>query len=214
MPRSIWNGAIAIGLVTVPIKVYSATESKIVHFHEVHAKDGSRIEHRRICPNDGEQVGYDDIVKGFEVAAGESVELTDVEFEEIAHGYETAKGKQVVLTDEELATAAPRKMRTIDIESFVDLTDVDPIYFDHPCILMPSGESEGTRRVPAVALRFHDEVRPTKGVPAPAKKAKPAKQELGRAVAIVEKPAPVSDLMAALGQTLDEIKASDRRVQR
>src|SRR3954454_8184234 len=79
MPRSIWNGTIAFGLVSVPVKVYSATESKTVHFTEVHANDGAPIEHRRICPNDGEQVDYDDIVKGFEVKQGEWVELTDDE---------------------------------------------------------------------------------------------------------------------------------------
>ena len=79
MPRSIWNGTIAFGLVTVPIKVYSATESKTVHFREVHAKDGSPVEHRRICPNEGREVGYDDIVKGYEVSNGKWVELTDDE---------------------------------------------------------------------------------------------------------------------------------------
>jgi DNA end-binding protein Ku len=78
-PRSIWNGAIAFGLVQVPIKIYSATESKTVHFHEVHAKDGSRIEHRRICPREDKAVPYDEIVKGFEVKQGEWVELTDDE---------------------------------------------------------------------------------------------------------------------------------------
>ena len=64
-PRSIWNGTITFGLVAVPIKVYSATESKTVRFHEVHAKDGSRIEHRRICSKDGKEVNYDDVVKGY-----------------------------------------------------------------------------------------------------------------------------------------------------
>ena len=78
-PRSIWNGAIAFGLVQVPIKVYSATESKTVHFHEVHLKDSSRIEHRRICPREDKEVPYDEIVKGFEVKQGEWVELTDDE---------------------------------------------------------------------------------------------------------------------------------------
>ena len=68
-PRSIWNGTIAFGLVAVPIKVYSATESKTVHFREVHAKDGSRIEHRRICPKDGKTVGKDEVVKGYRVSA-------------------------------------------------------------------------------------------------------------------------------------------------
>lgn len=77
MPRSLWNGAIALGLVNVPVKAYSATESKTVHFREVHAKDAGRIEHRRICPNDGKEIDYDDIVNGFEVKSGEWVELPD-----------------------------------------------------------------------------------------------------------------------------------------
>src|SRR5919198_6116611 len=79
MPRSIWNGTITFGLVAVPIKVYSATESKTVHFREIHAKDGSRIEHRRICPKDNKAVDYEDIVKGYEVSKGKWVELTDDE---------------------------------------------------------------------------------------------------------------------------------------
>src|SRR6202007_1001371 len=72
-PRSLWNGTIACGLVTVPVKVFTATESKTVRFHEVHVTDGSRIEHRRICPKDGEEIDYDHIVKGFEVRKGEWV---------------------------------------------------------------------------------------------------------------------------------------------
>ena len=80
-PRSIWNGAIVFGLVQVPIKVYSATESNTVHFREVHLKDSSRIEHRHICPREDKEVPYDDIVKGFEVKQGEWVELTDDEID-------------------------------------------------------------------------------------------------------------------------------------
>jgi DNA end-binding protein Ku len=108
MPRSIWNGTISFGLVTVPVKVYSATESKSVHFHEVHLKDGSRIEHRRICPNDGEVVDYDDIVKGFEVS----------------------KGRWVELTDDEIAAAAGPQTRRIEIDHFVPVGDIDPDFFE------------------------------------------------------------------------------------
>src|ERR1700759_3238486 len=102
--RSIWNGTIAFGLVQVPIKVHSATESKTVHFHEVHLKDGSRIEHRRICPNDGKAIEYDDIVKGFEVKQGEWVELTD----------------------DEIAAAAGARSKLIDVDHFVPAQDIDP----------------------------------------------------------------------------------------
>jgi DNA end-binding protein Ku len=108
MPRSIWNGTIAFGLVTVPIKVYSATESQTVHFREVHAKDGSPIEHRRICPNEGKEVGYDDIVKG----------------------YELSNGKWVELTDDEVAAAAGSQTRRVDVDHFVPAADVEPEHYE------------------------------------------------------------------------------------
>jgi DNA end-binding protein Ku len=108
MARSIWNGTIAFGLVTVPVKVFSATESRTVRFREVHAKDGSRIEHRRICPNDGKEVDYDEIVKGYEVA----------------------KGKFVELTDEEIAAAAGSQTRLLEIDHFVPSADIDPDYYE------------------------------------------------------------------------------------
>src|SRR5687768_11765812 len=97
MPKSIWNGTITFGLVAVPIKVYSATESKTVSFREVHAKDGSRIEHRRICTNDGKVVDYKDIVKGYEVSSGKFVELTD----------------------DEIAAAAGSQSKRLDVDHFV-----------------------------------------------------------------------------------------------
>jgi DNA end-binding protein Ku len=110
MARSIWNGTIVFGLVAVPIKVYSATESKTVHFREVHAKDGSGIEHRRICPKHRGlfEVDYDDIVKGYEVS----------------------KGKWVELTDDEIAAAAGSQSRRIEIDHFVPIEDVDSVYFE------------------------------------------------------------------------------------
>jgi DNA end-binding protein Ku len=108
VPRSIWNGTIAFGLIAVPVKVYSATESKTVHFHEVHAKDGSKVEHRRICPKDGDEVDYDHIVKGFEVRKGEWVELTD----------------------DEIAAAAGSQTRLLDVDHFVPAEEVDPVFYD------------------------------------------------------------------------------------
>ena len=115
MARSIWNGTIVFGLVAVPIKVHSATESKTVHFREVHAKDGSKIEHRRICPKHRGlyEVDYDDIVKG----------------------YEASKGKWVELTDDEMAAAAGSQSRRIEIDHFVPLDDVDPVYYERPYYL-------------------------------------------------------------------------------
>jgi DNA end-binding protein Ku len=107
-PRSLWNGTIAFGLVRVPVKVYTATESKTVHFHEVHVQDGSRIEHRRICPKDGQEVDYDHIVKGFEVRKGEWVELTD----------------------DEIAAAAGAQTRLLEVDHFVPAGEIDPVFYE------------------------------------------------------------------------------------
>jgi DNA end-binding protein Ku len=115
MPRSIWTGAISFGLVNVPVKLYSAVSKKTVRFHQLHEKDGVRIQQKRFCPADEEEVPYEDIVKGYEIAPDQ----------------------YVVITTEELEGIEPRKTRTIDIEDFVDLDDIDPIYYDHPYYLLP-----------------------------------------------------------------------------
>jgi DNA end-binding protein Ku len=107
-PRSLWNGAIAFGLVSVPVKVYTATESKSVHFREVHAKDGSKIEHRRICPKEGKPVDKDEVVRGYQVSARKWVELED----------------------EEIAAAAGSQSRLIDVDHFVPASEIDPVYFE------------------------------------------------------------------------------------
>ena len=107
-PRSLWNGAIAFGLVSVPVKVYTATESKSVHFREVHAKDGSKIEHRRICPKEGKAVDKDEVVRGYQVSARKWVELED----------------------DEIAAAAGSQSRLIDVDHFVPASDIDPVYFE------------------------------------------------------------------------------------
>jgi len=113
--RSIWNGTIVFGLVAVPIKVFSATESKTVHFREVHARDGGRIEHRRICPRH----------RGLYV----------VDKDDIVKGYEVSRGKWVELTDDEIAAAAGSRSRRIEIDHFVPLDDVDPVYYERPYYL-------------------------------------------------------------------------------
>ena len=124
MARALWSGSLSFGLVNVPVQLFSAVRDQDLHFRQLHEKDGSPIETRRFC----------------------STEDEEVPFEEVGHGYELDSGKEVVLSDEELSAAAPRKTRTIDIEAFVDLADVDPVYFDHPYFLLPEGEAEGTRR--------------------------------------------------------------------
>jgi DNA end-binding protein Ku len=124
VPRNLWGGSLSFGLINVPIRLVSATRDLDIRFRQLHETDNVPIEQRRYCKEEGVEVSY----------------------EEIGHGYELDEGEQVVLTSEELTAAEPRKTRTIDIEQFVDLDDVDPIYFDHPYFLLPAGESEGTAR--------------------------------------------------------------------
>jgi DNA end-binding protein Ku len=124
MARALWSGSLSFGLVNVPVQLFSAVRDLGVHFNQLHEKDGAPIETHRFCADEDREVPY----------------------QEIGHGYEPDDGDQVVLTDEELALASPRKTRTIDIESFVDLEDVDPIHFDHPYFLLPAGDGEGSKR--------------------------------------------------------------------
>jgi DNA end-binding protein Ku len=123
MARSLWSGSLSFGLVNVPVQLMSAVRDLDYHFRQLHAKDMVPIEQRRFC----------------------SEEDREVTWEEVGYDYDL-NGKQVVVTEEELASVQPRKTRTIDIEAFVDLGDVDPVYFDHPYFLVPAGESEGTLR--------------------------------------------------------------------
>ncbi len=115
MPRSIWSGAISFGLVNVPVKLYSAVSRKTVRFHQLNAKTGHRIAQKRVDPGTGDEVAYEDIVKGFELT----------------------KERYVVITPDELDALDPEKSRTIDIEDFVDLADIDPVFYDHPYYLVP-----------------------------------------------------------------------------
>jgi DNA end-binding protein Ku len=115
MPRSIWSGAISFGLVNVPVKVYSAVSPKTVRFHQLDSKTGSRISQKRVNPQTGEEVPYEDLVKGFELT----------------------RDRYVVIKPEELDAIAPEKSRTIDIEDFVDLSEIDPVYYSHPYWLAP-----------------------------------------------------------------------------
>jgi DNA end-binding protein Ku len=124
MARSLWSGALSFGLVNVPVALFSGVRDTDLHFRQLHGKDHTPVEIRRFCAEEDEEVPY----------------------EEIASGYETDDGDLVVLSDAELATAAPRKTRTIDIEAFVDVAAVDPIYLDHPYVLIPVGDADGTLR--------------------------------------------------------------------
>ena len=123
MPRSIWNGTITFGLVNVPIKLYSATESKSVHFHEVHAKDGARIEHRRVCPKEEREVPYKQIVEGYEVAPGE----------------------YVVLDKKEIKAAAGDRGKVVHLEEFVDSADIDPVFYERTYYVGPRDDADAYR---------------------------------------------------------------------
>ncbi len=115
MPRSIWTGAISFGLVTVPVKMYSAVNRKTVRFHQLSSKTGVRIAQKRVDPQSGDEVPYEDIVKG----------------------YELSPDRYVVIEPAELDTLQPKKTKTIEIEDFVELSQIDPIFYDHPYYLAP-----------------------------------------------------------------------------
>jgi len=120
MARAIWSGSISFGLLNVPVKLYSAVSKQTVRFKELREADSSRIRHKRVAESDGKEVAYDDIVKG----------------------YEFAPDQYVVLSREELAELDPKKTRAIEIQDFVDLDDIDPIYFEHPYYLGPDKGAE------------------------------------------------------------------------
>jgi DNA end-binding protein Ku len=125
MPRSIWSGAISFGLLNVPIKLYSAVSKKTVRFHQLHGDSGTRIQQRRVDPSTGEEVAYEDIVKGYEIG----------------------KDRYVVITPDELDSLDPEKTRTIEIEDFVEESEIDPIYYDHPYYLAPATGAEKPYRL-------------------------------------------------------------------
>jgi DNA end-binding protein Ku len=116
MPRAIWTGAISFGLVNVPVKLYSSVNSKTVRFHQLDSDTGARVRQKRVSSATGEEVAYEKIVKGYEISPD----------------------KYVVIEPEELEALDPDATRTIDIEDFVDLDDIDPIYLDHPYYLAPN----------------------------------------------------------------------------
>jgi DNA end-binding protein Ku len=113
--RAIWKGAVSFGLVSVPVKLYSATESHDVSFRQVHAKDGGRVKYQRVCSIDGEEVAYADIAKG----------------------YETEDGEMVILTDDDLAELPSTSSREISVEKFVPSDQIDPMLFEKAYYLEP-----------------------------------------------------------------------------
>jgi DNA end-binding protein Ku len=119
MARAVWTGSITFGLVNVPVKLYTATEEKDVRFHQFQRQSKRRVHNKRVAEGGESEVPYEDIVKGYEVN----------------------KGEFVIVTPEELEAVAPGRTRTIDIEDFVDLSDIDPIYFARAYYLGPADDA-------------------------------------------------------------------------
>ena len=136
MPRAIWSGAISFGLVNIPVKLYSAVSRKTVRFHQIDAESGQRIRQQRVNPENGEEIPYEQIVKGYEISPD----------------------KYVTITPEELEALEPQKTRTIDIEEFVDLEQIDPIYYDHPYYLAPDKGAGKAYKLLLDAMREADKV--------------------------------------------------------
>jgi DNA end-binding protein Ku len=194
MPRPLWSGSLNFGLVNVPVRLVSAVRDLDLHFRQLHASDDTPVETRRVCSKEDVEVPYEDIGNEYE---------------------------DVILTDAELAAADPKKTKTIEIEAFVKLEEVDPIYFDHPYYLVPAGETDGTVRAYRLlaevmgrtdraalgrfvlrskeylvairareqaltleTMRFHDEVRPTDGIPGAGGRTK--KAEVDRALKMID----------------------------
>jgi DNA end-binding protein Ku len=198
MPRSLWNGTVAFGMVRVPVKLYSATESKAVRFRERHSTDGAAIEHRRVCVQEGKEIPYGETVKGFEVSSG----------------------SYVTLSKEEIATADGPGAHMIEIEHFAHRTEIDPVFYERAYRLGPGKLGDDSylllhaalkrsdrvgigrfvfhNKAHLVALRaideviamhtmrFADELVPTADVDIPKPQRKPSKLEVSAAQALVD----------------------------
>jgi DNA end-binding protein Ku len=195
--RSIWNGTITFGVLAVPVKVHSATQSKSVRFHQVHAPDGARIEHKRIDPATGDEVPYGDIDKGFEVS----------------------EGTYIVLEKAEVDAAAGERSRLIEVEEFVQADAIDPVFYDRTYYLGARDAEDAYRLLRAAlertgragiarwvfhnreylvairslgdvlalhTMRFHDELVDPSGLEIPTPSRKPSDKEIEMAGALVE----------------------------
>ena len=227
--RSIWNGMITFGMVNVPVKLFTATDSKTVHFHEVHLRDGSRIEHRKICPKHDKVVPNDQIEKGFEVSEDE----------------------YVVLEDDEVKAAAGDRGKIVEISEFVEADAIDPVFYEktyyvgsrdtkEPYALLLAAlersERAGIGRFTfhdreylvavraldgAIALhtlRFHDEVVTKKDLELPKGERKPEGKEVKMAKRLVEmmqtefKPGDYEDTYRAAVEDLIKRKAKGKEI--
>ena len=136
MPRAIWKGAVSFGLVSVPVKLYAATESHDISFRQVHAKDGGRIKYQRVCSIDGEEVAYADIAKG----------------------YETDDGQMVVLDDDDFAELPASSSREISVEKFVPREQIEPMWLEKSYYLEPDAAAAKPYALLREALKEADRV--------------------------------------------------------
>lgn len=130
MARPIWSGSVSFGLVNIPVKLFSAVRRKTVRFNQIEAATGARIKQKRVSAKTGEEVAYDDIVKGFELPSGE----------------------YVTITPEELDSLDPEAVKTIDLEEFVDLVDIDPVFYDSAYYLAPSPDTQKPYKLLVAAM--------------------------------------------------------------
>ncbi len=130
MPSAIWTGTIGFGLVNVPVKVVSATKNRDVRFNQLEEGTNARIRYRKVSDQTGEEVPNDKIVKGYEVAPGQ----------------------YVVMEDEEMKALAPKASRTIEIEDFVELDQIDPVYFENPYYLAPDADAAKAYKLLVTAM--------------------------------------------------------------
>ena len=134
--RSIWTGSITFGLVNIPVKLFLAVREKNIQFHMLHDQDNVRLQRKMVCPADGKEVHAEHVVKGYEVSPGE----------------------YVVVREEELEAAAPKKSKTIEMEDFVDLGQIDPVYFDRPYYVVPQEQGVKAYRLLVEAMAKNKKV--------------------------------------------------------
>lgn len=134
--RSLWTGSITFGLVNIPVRLYVAVREKNIAFHMLHDQDHVRLQRKMVCPADGKEVHSEHVVKGYEVSPGQ----------------------YVVVQEEELEAAAPKKSKTIEIEDFVALDDIDPVYFDRPYYVIPQEQGAKAYRLLVEAMEKNKKV--------------------------------------------------------
>lgn len=136
MARAIWSGSISFGLLNVPVKLYSAVARRNIALREIRGSDSARIKHRRVAEGTDEEVPYDEIIKAYEITPGQYVPISK----------------------EEMAAMAPEKTRAIEVQDFVDLDEIDPIYFDSPYYLGPADGAERAYSLLAAAMKASGKV--------------------------------------------------------